>query len=346
MEFTLEPTKVTKEFIFNKIREEQIMEHYLGVQVKKGLLKSPLRSDSSPTCSFYKKSNGPLMFKDFRGDFCGDCISVVMYKFNCNYTNALKIICNDFNLISNINYNKNSPLIEYSNNILSDYKESDIQIQKQDFLEFELIWWSQYGITEEILKKFRVFSCKNIFLNSKLFSSSNVNKLTFGYYGGVKEDLQRWRIYFPNNNKYRFISNWKSKHLQGAHMVNKDGGDLIVITKSLKDVMTLYSLGITSVAPISENCFVSEDQYDKLKLKFKNIILFYDNDLPGITSMNKIRKKFSDVIIFYIPKIYEAKDISDFYKKHGGNLTKEFINIQLEKLKTLNIGKEEIKDNS
>ena len=37
-------------------------------------------------------------------------------------------------------------------------------------------------------------------------------------------------------------------------------GEFIVITKSLKDVMVLYSFGIPAIAPISENCFVTDAQ--------------------------------------------------------------------------------------
>lgn len=45
MQFTLGPTTVTKELILNSVSEETLMEHYLGVPVKKGLLKSPLRQE-------------------------------------------------------------------------------------------------------------------------------------------------------------------------------------------------------------------------------------------------------------------------------------------------------------
>lgn len=67
MEYILEPITVTKTLILNKVREETLMEHYLGIPVKKGLFKSPLRNDSKPTCSFYRNRKGDLIFKDFRG---------------------------------------------------------------------------------------------------------------------------------------------------------------------------------------------------------------------------------------------------------------------------------------
>lgn len=51
-------------------------------------------------------------------------------------------------------------------------------------------------------------------------------------------------------------------------MLPKEGGEYLVFTKSLKDVMTLYEYGITAIAPCSENLFVSETQYKKLQNKF------------------------------------------------------------------------------
>ena len=73
-------------------------------------------------------------------------------------------------------------------------------------------------------------------------------------------------------------------------MLPKSGGDYVVITKSLKDVMVLYEFNIPAIAPNSETLFISDKQLEKLKSKFKNIIVFYDNDCAGISGMNKIKK--------------------------------------------------------
>lgn len=61
--------------------------------------------------------------------------------------------------------------------------------------------------------------------------------------------------------------------------------------------MTLYSFGIPAVAPISENCFISEAQYKKFKERFKNIILLYDNDFPGFQAVSRIHKKYPEIPI-------------------------------------------------
>lgn len=68
-------------------------------------------------------------------------------------------------------------------------------------------------------------------------------------------------------------------------MLPKEGGDYIVITKSLKDVMCLYEFGIPAIAPCSENLFLTESQYEKIKKKFKRILVLYDNDRPGMSAM-------------------------------------------------------------
>ena len=111
--------------------------------------------------------------------------------------------------------------------------------------------------------------------------------------------------------------------MQGAKQLPKED-DVLVITKSLKDVMTLYSLGITAIAPNSENLFLTESQFSKLKSRFKRIIVFYDNDLTGLHNMNKIRKSF-DVECMGIPRSYGAQDISDFHKMYGREKTLELI---------------------
>ena len=90
---------ITKEFLLSKYSEETYMTHYLGIPVKKGLFKSPLRGDKTPTCSFFRNKSGELIFKDFSGAFYGNFINVVMTKYQCNYHKALKIIATDFGLV-------------------------------------------------------------------------------------------------------------------------------------------------------------------------------------------------------------------------------------------------------
>ena len=307
--------KITKELLLSRNTQETYFEHYLGVPIKKGLFRSPtiIRSDQNPTCSFYKNKNGILMYKDFAGPTF-DFVGCVMHLFTCNYYNALRIIAHDFGIINLTDIPKNPPKIEYSHTVLTETVKSQIAVEIKSFSSKELKWWEAYGISLSTLQKFKVFSIKSVFLNGNYFTSSTESSPIYGYYGGTDSSgNELWRLYMPTKRNYRFLSNWSSTMVQGAKQLPKEG-DFIVVTKSLKDVMSLYEFGITAVAPNSENLFLTEAQYEKLKRKFAMIYLLYDRDLPGVKAANKIRKKFPDIKVLLMPKV---KDFTDYVKKYG-----------------------------
>lgn len=307
--------KVTRELLLSKNSQETYFEHYLGVPVKKGLFRSPsvIRSDANPTCSFYKNKNNILMYKDFAGPTF-DFIGCVMYLFNCNYYNALRIIAHDFNIIPIADIPRNPPKIQYTNTVLEKTSKSRIEVELKEFSEKELKWWEGFGVSRNTLKKFQVYSIKSIFLNGVYFSSSSESSPIYGYYGGTASDgAELWRLYMPTKRNYRFLSNWSQEMIQGSKQLPKSG-EFVVITKSMKDVMSLYEFGITAIAPNSENLFLTEPQYNKIKSRFNQVYLLYDRDLPGVKSANKIRKKFKEVKVLLTPK---TKDFSDYVKKYG-----------------------------
>ena len=64
---------------------------------------------------------------------------------------------------------------------------------------------------------------------------------------------------------------------------------------------------------------------NKLKKRFKHIILFYDTDLTGISFMRKIKKQYPNLNFFFIPRKFKVKDLTDFVKKYGLIKTKEYV---------------------
>lgn len=327
MDFSFQP-KITKELILSRFSEEQLMEYYLHIPVKKGLFRSPLRKDKQPTCSFYRNKSGTLIFKDFATGQHLNIFDVVQSIFRCDYFESLRIIANDFGIVRDNALHKNPGKINLNPIKIKDKEISKIQIEVQEFTDSELKWWGKYGISKDILKRFNVYSCKHVFLNDQLFAESQQHCPIFGYYGKKYQGLELWRCYFPKRTSFRFITNWPSKKIQGYDQLPKKG-KLLVITKSMKDSMCLYSCGITACAPNSENLFISDKVLEDLKNRFKNIVVLYDNDRPGLYNMAKIRKEHPELTYVFIPKRYGSKDISDFYKDHGRketlNLIKTFI---------------------
>ena len=326
---------ITKDLLLQHFTQETYLEYYLGIPVKKGLFCSPLREDRSPTCSFYKSKNGDIIFKDFNGSFSGNFINIVMKLRGLDYHKALKSIAIDFGIIKG-----NNKVVKYIKPSTTKFEDSGpckIQITRQEFTKEELNWWKQFNISEDILKKFQVYSCKYLFLNGSLFAMSDSKNFIFGYYGNKKDSLELWRCYFPKRTSYRFITNWPATKIQGYKQLQKTG-KLLVITKSMKDCMALYSFGIPAIAPNSENLFISDEMLNKLKERFKYIIVFYDVDIAGLSNMIKIKKSHPELLYCWIPRSYQAKDFSDLVAKYGtkkvNSFLKKWSKILVEKLKS------------
>lgn len=334
----LEP-KITKEFLLSKNSEETYMSTYLKLPITRGLHVSPLRRDNRPTCSFCHSKKGELMFHDFGTGFHENFVGVVMEIHKCSYQEALNVIAEDFGYISKAE-DRPAVKIKVSNVKLEEKTETLIQIKPKAFSEQELKWWKGFGVTEKTLKKYKVFSCDSIFLNGDYFSSSSPRVPIYGYYCGKKNGQELWRIYFPSKRSFRFLSNVGKSYIQGAKQLPKTG-DVLLITKSQKDVMLAYELGIPAIAPCSEVLFLSNKQIQHLKKRFKTIVVCYDTDITGIHNLKQIKVKHPDLHTFFIPRKYGVKDISDFFKKYGEEETRRLAGELLKYYRSLSDRKEE-----
>lgn len=315
--------KIDKDFILSKINQESIMQHYTGNDVtSKKLVTSCLRSDNHVTCGYYKSKSGVLYMHDFATGEHLDCWNLVMKMFNVNYYQALEIIAKDFCLVES-NIVKTKPVI------VPEIKETEsaiIQVQIKSFTQKELDWWQQFEINKKILKKYHIYSLQYVFLNGELRFSSSEKCPIYGYYFGKdKNSKELWKIYFPFNKEkgIRFINNLPKKVLQGYHQLSKTG-DLLVITKSMKDVASMYGFGITAVSTPSESTFISDKQLEEFKSRFKHIVVLYDSDRPGKHNLWIIRKKYPELNYFVLPNNLE-KDFTDTLKVIGTDKMKELI---------------------
>lgn len=279
------------------------------------------------------------MFHDFGTGFHENFVGVVMEIHKCSYQEALNIIAEDFGYISKAE-DRPAVKIKVSNVKLEEKTETLIQIKPKAFSEQELKWWKGFGVTEKTLKKYKVFSCDSIFLNGDYFSSSSPRVPIYGYYCGKKNGQELWRIYFPSKRSFRFLSNVGKNYIQGAKQLPKTG-DVLLVTKSQKDCMLAYELGIPAIAPCSEVLFLSNKQIQHLKKRFKTIVVCYDTDITGIHNLKQIKVKHPDLHTFFIPRKYGVKDISDFFKKYGEEETRRLAGELLQYYRSLSDRKEE-----
>jgi 5S rRNA maturation endonuclease (ribonuclease M5) len=309
---------LSKEYILSKVSQKQIFEHYLKINVVFDcLIISPLRNDKNPTAGFKYSDSGVLMFRDFSGHFWGDCFEVVMKIYNLDFFQALSKIEKD---LINGNFQLSNDGSDLGNFKNSCKKNTIISYKKQKLTPLDVAYWERYNITEEILNFYQVISLDTLWVNGKIIYSYHYTNPGYLYCFGK----EKYKAYFPTKTSYRFITNDNS-FLQGYYQLPPTG-DILILTKSLKDVMVLYSYGIPAVAPQAESILISQEQFEDLSSRFKTIISFMDFDYAGVTLTNKLKKTYGMKYMFltngrFNTKDYQEKDISDFRCSFGHEAT-------------------------
>lgn len=315
---------IDRKFILDRLSQEEILERYLGIGVVfTGKVCSPLREDPNPTCTFLRKRNGVIWFKDWSGHFEGDCFEVVQFLYNCNYWEACKIIAKDFNLAEGIragvNFDRKPKSYEYEKKDTV----TSIQVKWREFTTYDKEYWSSYGIKMKTLYLFKVAPIQYAWINGEIRYMDNYYDPCYAYKFGP----EKFKLYFPKRSEWRFLGNYIE--LQGYTQLPKEGR-LLVITKSLKDVMFLYELGIPAVAPPSESSILTLEQYRDLSKRFTHIVCLYDFDLTGLRSANKMRRKYGIPRVFltngrFGTKDYGGKDATDVAKKYGKKIAEKTV---------------------
>lgn len=298
-----------KKTLLTKISEEEIFKRYLHDPNINKKYTNPFRDDNEPDCSFYySRSSGELRFKDFAYGYNWSCIDVVMFKYSLSYGDAIKKIIVDFRLVD-VDYNDNEvKQISQLKDKPSISLEILIEIKKRRFNQIDIDYWNQYYLEEKDL--IYVYPLQHIWLNKSRFYNHKDNDPAYAY--GLGNG--KYKCYFPLREKYRFIQS--GSYIQGLRLLPKTNEDLLIITKSYKDVLLLRKLGYYAIAPSSENSLISLEVINELKLKFNEIIIFYDNDTPGVLHSNLQLKKYELNKQIFIPDEY-PKDITDFVKQEG-----------------------------
>ena len=140
----------------------------------------------------------------------------------------------------------------------------------------------------------------------------------------------KFKIYRPLSSKYtKWRTNLTNNNVQGYTQL-PEFGNLLIITKSLKDVMCLYEMGYSAIAASSETTFIPEDVLKALRSKWKHIVILYDRDKTGMKTAREYSKRYKLDAIF-VHKKFKAKDISDAVRDNGFFAVKEWLTKTVER---------------
>lgn len=315
------PTDITLDYILSKVSEYDIYARYLG-QFKVGAIyNSPFRKDKNPSFGiYYSKRTKQLLFKDHGTGECGNIVKFVsLYTGLTNYNDILKDIVKQLNITTDTKLDSSKQYIPSS--------ETVIGIVRQKFTPTDINYWSQFNISEKTLKKFNVNSIKYYLCNGIVKGIYKEDNPMYAY-----KVYNNFKIYRPLADKYtKWRNNLTEYDIQGyAQLPSK--GDTLIITKSMKDVMCLYEMGIPAISPSSESTFIPNDILEGLKKRFKRIIILFDRDNAGVKYLRKMSLK-TGLEGLLVHKKFKAKDISDAIKANSFEEVKEWLYKELFKTK-------------
>lgn len=318
--------------IFSSISEYDIFLRYCNnfKEIDKAFL-SEFYEDKKADCYISQSKSNRLYYKDFGEAETLSCFEYVMKKYSCTFKESLHIICNDFNLFDVRSDLKPSLYIgrEKSDVILKPKVRSTITIFPRNWDYNDYLYWSKYEITFELLDEYDVIPCKHVYLHKNektiIFNHNKFNPIYA--YKFVFDDKYSYKIYKPlsPDKKYKWLfSGGVRYNIEGEDQLPLHG-DLLIITKSLKDVMCLRVLGYSAISLQGEANRLERDLVDKMLKRFNEIAVLFDNDETGMKYSKIINDEYG-FKIFFVPLNSGCKDVSDYIKKNGIREAKKMLN--------------------
>lgn len=329
MAFTQSEKRVTKENILKQLDSYQLFQAYCkNFKAIDKMFKSEFRKDSRPSCHVVMWE-GDLLYKDF-GERGYRVFDYIARKFNTDFQGALGIINRDFGLgLGSAASVEGNASMETPEKVHFDVKQFErqptiIEIQPRRWTDLDREYWAQYEIPPLLLKYHNIYSIESYRIDSKFQDNVayrvNPYQLAYSFEYYWHEGVFRRKLYFPQTKgRYRFISNVNNTIVQGWTLLPKNKQDILFVTKSYKDILTFNLLGYWAIAPNSEHSFIPEHVMEKLKQRFSNIYVWFDNDEGGVKGGEGFAEKFE--LSFTHNPIGEPKDPSDFVKEYS---SKEF----------------------
>ena len=308
---------ITLDWILSRVTEYDIFSAYLG-KFKVGMIyNSPFRKDKNPSFGcYYSRTSKQLMFKDHGTGECGNVIKLVSLLTGLtNYNDILK------NIVNKLKITNDTPLVSSKHYISS--TETVIGVVRQNFTNTDTDYWSQFHISLATLKKFGVNSIKYYLCNGIVKGIYKDDNPMYAY-----KVYNHFKIYRPLADKYaKWRNNLTISDVQGYKQLPKTG-DVLIITKSLKDVMCLYEMGIPAISPSSETTWLPDNVVEAILKRFKRVLICFDRDIAGVKNLRKIAKK-TGLEPLLVNKRFKAKDISDAVKVNGFETIKNWLENEL-----------------
>lgn len=317
MGFGKSTTSISFQDISTEISESRLASYYLGVTTIPCVIHSPLRKDSRPSFGLYSKDGKKIYWKDLATKESGGIYDLLSLMWSCTKKEVLSRIWEDRKLFTGEAAIKECVFCNVQD--ISSYKRNtDLQVKVRDWRQYDIDWWSSYGISIDWLKYADVYPISHkIIIKEGHTYTFGADKLAYVYVER-KEGKITLKIYQPlstdKNHK------WFSKHDRSVISLwtkIPEKGERVCICSSLKDALCLWAnTNIPAIATQGEGYGMSLTAISELKRRYTNVYILFDNDKAGLEDGVKLAKE-TGFINLVLPQFEGGKDISDLYKAVG-----------------------------
>lgn len=195
-----------------------------------------------------------------------------------------------------------------------------IYYTSRPFTKRDLGWWLKFGIDEELLKLYRVKSLKYL-LNDDFSIKYTFRQTQLAFAFEVYDEV---KIYCPDETDFKWRNTCPADYILGAEQLT-GLSDTLIITKSLKDIMSFKSLmNVDVISPQSEGHIFTQQEISFIKNKYSKLFVVMDYDDAGINAANRLAEhgfiiKYIDTNLVKLNEKLKVrdKDLSDFIKHHS-----------------------------
>lgn len=304
---------------------------------------NPLYKDTKPSCNVYlDRKNQIYRMKDFGDDdYSGDAFTLVgrLHGLNCgisgDFVQILKIINDSLHLCLEEN---DLPIINVTGRLSVKEREEflpeyltalEYDVVSRPLTETDMDFWSESGITEDILKQYHVIAVQ-------AYSSVNKTGKPFTITGDMRHPIYGYtgknhiKLYRPGSTDLRFFygGDFGGQYCFGLEQLPMHG-DTLFITGGEKDVMTLASHAFYAICFGSETSHIPEGIIRSLSHRFKHIILLFDTDTTGkecsLREVERLKQYHVKRLVLPLSGSKEEKDVSDYFRL--GNTAEDFMTL-------------------
>jgi len=304
---------LTEVEVLERVDEYSLYSFYLGFEpVVKATYSSPLREgDLRPSFGMFVRSYGgnlphEYLWKDnaLPAPNHGDIFDLIrnLYGLETRLEAMVKVAC-DFQLVEG-----NFELAKHIQKVPKIRPAANIRVKSKNWSKEDLDYWQQYNINADLLAKYNTTAVDYYYLYDDQVDPYFPRKM-YAY-----RIYDKYQLYCPSP-KY-FTNNWTDSCIPGFQQL--ESYDLLIITKAMKDVIHLRSLGFESIAPKGENHIPNPQLLEYVKKRYKRVVTLFDND--GKTSEHLY--PFEHI---QIPLLTGIKDPTDYCAIFGPEKTKELI---------------------